>query len=529
MQILLSLIVALAAALLAPKFLAPYLPASLQATAPAPVVAEPEVKETALQRVMRTGVIKCGYYSSPEISKDQKTGELVGVAFEVMKVIGDTLGVKIEWTAEVQPTEVEAALNANKFDLLCVPSSLGKATQALTHTKPVYYTTVWAVARADDNRFDDNLSKINDESVTIAEQEGDTLLSGDKNGLGGLQSKIHTLPQAFWPTAQFDAVVAKQADVTFVKTGYALKYAAANPKKIKLVPGVVPMGVLGEFYAMKAGENELKNALDEAIDKLNNAKEIGGFLELHNMIADAFLGPLGLKEAGAKDVPSLLPAKISYDATWLKKETTGTSKQPTAEELKALGNAPVVEPITESATVPKPDDAALEKAPAADETTTPKADSAVPATETPVVKSEDEATKPAADNVATPKADAETKSDVEAAPADDTATPAVKSEAAPETDTKAETTKTEKPVAEPAVKKVVPKAVAKTAAPPAPTLGDVKDALQKARKAAAAKAAEAGNLPPGVTAPQPLTGAGANNSVISPSLPESTISPTSTQ
>ncbi|HOO50986.1 MAG TPA: hypothetical protein PLK94_06835, partial [Alphaproteobacteria bacterium] len=67
-----------------------------------PVVAAENAKETAYERVIRTGTLRCGYLTYPPLlMKDLKTGEMSGVAHDIMTEIGKRLSLDIEWTEEV--------------------------------------------------------------------------------------------------------------------------------------------------------------------------------------------------------------------------------------------------------------------------------------------------------------------------------------------------------------------------------------------------------------------------------------------
>jgi ABC-type amino acid transport substrate-binding protein len=59
-------------------------------------------KETSYDRVMRTGVIRCGYVEwPPYLLKDPNTQEFSGLIYDYMMAIGKDLGFKVEWSESV--------------------------------------------------------------------------------------------------------------------------------------------------------------------------------------------------------------------------------------------------------------------------------------------------------------------------------------------------------------------------------------------------------------------------------------------
>ncbi len=128
------------------------------------------MKETTFERIRRTGVIRCGYIVfAPYLLKDPNNGQMSGVAYEIMQAVAKELSVKIEWTEETGWGTFHEGLNGNRFDLMCVPVwETGDRTHAALLTKPVYYNAMYAFARADDNRFDQNPESVNRSDVTVA-------------------------------------------------------------------------------------------------------------------------------------------------------------------------------------------------------------------------------------------------------------------------------------------------------------------------------------------------------------------------
>jgi len=74
-------------------------------------------KETAYERVMRTKTLRCAYSVwRPFFSKDPNTGEISGVVPELFDKAAQDLGLKIEYTEEVNPAQMFEGFSTNRYD-----------------------------------------------------------------------------------------------------------------------------------------------------------------------------------------------------------------------------------------------------------------------------------------------------------------------------------------------------------------------------------------------------------------------------
>lgn len=76
--------------------------------------------ETALDRINATNTIRCGYIEyEPALYKDLKTRERRGFDYDIMRVVGERLQVKIDYATSTDWGTVVPDLNTKKFDVLC--------------------------------------------------------------------------------------------------------------------------------------------------------------------------------------------------------------------------------------------------------------------------------------------------------------------------------------------------------------------------------------------------------------------------
>src|SRR5690242_16112314 len=77
-------------------------------------------QETANDRVQKTQAIHCGYILYPPyIEKDLKTGQLQGVAYDLIEMLGQALHKKIEWTRELAVNAEIPELKKGGIDAVC--------------------------------------------------------------------------------------------------------------------------------------------------------------------------------------------------------------------------------------------------------------------------------------------------------------------------------------------------------------------------------------------------------------------------
>ncbi|MDX2027262.1 MAG: transporter substrate-binding domain-containing protein [Alphaproteobacteria bacterium] len=127
-------------------------------------------KETAFERVMRTGTIRCGYgIWIPEMVKDANTGALSGVDYDIMNAVGHALGLKVEWTEEVGWPVAQQGLASGRYDVFCngawpTPSR----TKTAFYSRPFMYSPVYAAISAKKNVSTQDISWANKPETTIA-------------------------------------------------------------------------------------------------------------------------------------------------------------------------------------------------------------------------------------------------------------------------------------------------------------------------------------------------------------------------
>lgn len=246
-------------------------------------------KETAFERVIRTNTLRCGYgVWAPGLIKDPQTGKLSGIFYDYLEAIGKHTGLKIEWGEELGWGDYPAALNNGKIDAMCF-GAWPKATTARESmfTKPVYYLPINAYVRADDNRFDHAMEKINAPGVAISAMDSE--ISSQLAVAYFPQAKIFSIPQLSPASTLLLNVAAGKADITFTDSWTAAEFMKQNPGKIKAVQLDKPLRLFGHTIPVAQDEQSLLNFLNTATDELIDSGEMDAFISRYETIPGVLL------------------------------------------------------------------------------------------------------------------------------------------------------------------------------------------------------------------------------------------------
>ena len=215
---------------------------------------EARAEETAFARVEKSKTINCGYLVWPPfIAKDANTGKITGINYDIMEAIGKNLGLKVNWSVEVGAGEAAAALDANKFDVMCASlwQSPGRL-MTMTMTKPTFYSPAYAFTRTDDKRFDGNIEKANARDVKVAVIDGDYSQDLAKEKLP--KAAVVSLPMLASGGEMLLQVLANKADIVMSDEGFINDFMKTHPNSLRKVEGTGIIRTYGELLAVRRGE-----------------------------------------------------------------------------------------------------------------------------------------------------------------------------------------------------------------------------------------------------------------------------------
>ena len=247
------------------------------------------VLENAYERVMRTGELRCGYFSwNPALIKDPNTGVLSGTFYEYMEELGRALQLKIVWAQEIGLGDYPPALNAGRIDAMCggifATSARARAVDFIT---PAYYVPLHAYARIDDDRFQGfNVDKFNDVAYKVAILEG-----GVTSIIRALQlpkTQVYELPQTTSPSELFMSLAQGKADFVLFDLFTFEDYSAHNPGKLKRVSDT-PIKVFPLAAAVGKNQDALREMLSTATMDLHLAGTIDKILTRYEKYPDTLI------------------------------------------------------------------------------------------------------------------------------------------------------------------------------------------------------------------------------------------------
>jgi ABC-type amino acid transport substrate-binding protein len=237
-----------------------------------PAMAQEKAKESAYERVMRTGIIRCGYFDwMPLFHTDTATGKRSGIFKDVAEEIARVSGLKIEWTAEIPFAQIVTDLNSGKIDALCggVWPSAARARH-IRFTGPVFFLPMHIYKKAGDGRFDGKPGDINQPDVTIVTIDGE--MSAEIRNSDFPRSGLVSLPQLSGSASDLLMTVASgKGDITFTDAVQGQEFMNANPGKVEAVTFDAPLRVMSNAIAVGGNEERLQYFLDESLRELHNS------------------------------------------------------------------------------------------------------------------------------------------------------------------------------------------------------------------------------------------------------------------
>ncbi len=236
--------------------------------------------ESALDRIIRTGVIRCGYYVFPPITyRDVNTNAISGFSVDMMNRLADRAALKVEWVEEVTFGNWVPAMQANRFDMVCTPMwpELTQA-RAVLFTHPMFFAGISPLVRADDNRFSDEtpVARINQPDITIAIQEGNA--NGTMARSGFPDAKFYALAAEIDTGSFYQTLFTNKADVYISDRNGLAEINKASEQKLRIIDANHPIKVQSFPLVVNRGEPELRDFLNLAIDEMNYSGEIDHIL-----------------------------------------------------------------------------------------------------------------------------------------------------------------------------------------------------------------------------------------------------------
>ncbi len=237
--------------------------------------------DVALDRVEKSGEIRCGYVNNPPfVSLDPNTHQVSGIMVDINNKIGAIVGWKIIWTSETSYGTMAQDVAQGKFDVFCGGSwSIAFSEKRQWWLGPLFYSGIGTYARADDERFgtDFNPKNLDNSQYTISVIDG---VAVDRvRMLEFPQAHAVSLPIMSNYGDMILQVIDHKADVVLIEQEVANRYMAKNPGKIRRIGGDKPIRLYGMGYEFPFSSARLRNVFESAMHELVEGGDVDRILK----------------------------------------------------------------------------------------------------------------------------------------------------------------------------------------------------------------------------------------------------------
>ena len=252
---------------------------------------EGPVLNQAFERVMQTGVIRCGYAAwDPMLKVDPTTKEVSGLAHDVIEAAAKYLDLKVEWVEEVGWGEFNQALQNQRFDVFCAggtPSS--ERAKVTLITQPFVFADFRVVVRKDDHRFSGSADRLNQPDVRFGQIDGTTGAKIVRSSFP--RSEVMGYPQTI-PFSQLAIDVAnRKIDATLIPRAIHDLYSKSFPRILTTMDSLGARRLLPSVFFVNINEPHLRDMLNVATAELLDAGAINQAILRHQTAVGAYLLP----------------------------------------------------------------------------------------------------------------------------------------------------------------------------------------------------------------------------------------------
>ncbi len=225
-------------------------------------------KETAYERVLRTGKIRCGYLASKFfVDIDPYANEFSGIFVDYMNALAKNLDLEIDWIEEVGRGDYPAGLEHDRYDAYCTPlTATAERGKSSDFIRPFLVDAFHIYTKAGVTKFDDKIESLNNKNVTMVATEGDVFTRIIRKRFP--KTKLIELPQLSGDTDPLMYVKTGKADAVIMNADIGNHFAKMNPDTIQKVKFKEPFIYMPYSIATKTDEYRFTKMLDVATMEL---------------------------------------------------------------------------------------------------------------------------------------------------------------------------------------------------------------------------------------------------------------------
>ncbi|MGE3770062.1 MAG: substrate-binding periplasmic protein [Bdellovibrionales bacterium] len=230
-------------------------------------------------RVMKSGVLRCGYSVWPPLFKvDPNTGEKGGIVGDMMVELAKRYGLKIEWVEELGWGTVTEALEQKRVDAACAGYWANTSRSKYVYfTVPLFYSPTFVWMRGDDTRNPETIDTLDDPAWTAGHVDGSA--EGKAIAIRFPKAKTFTIPELMPSSDLFEALKAGKLDFVVMDYASVADFLNKNPGALKMMFPNDPVSILPDVMMVPGGENRLKSLFDNAIREMQYDGTVDRILE----------------------------------------------------------------------------------------------------------------------------------------------------------------------------------------------------------------------------------------------------------
>jgi ABC-type amino acid transport substrate-binding protein len=230
-------------------------------------------KESAMERIKRTGIIRVGFggfppYTIVDLKSKDQNHKVKGICVDMVNAIAMkcTPALKVEWY-NLNWENFNADMYSEKFDFLAdgVYQTVPKAFDFDFTTPFSYFGIACAVVRKDDNRFK-KFDDLNRSDITISYAQG--YISGDFAMAHLDKPKFKSTVVGKDAFSQLDDVILGRADVAIQDVPTIVQYVKNHSDKVKALWIDNPPSLVAGSFVTRKGDQELLNFLNTSLSIL---------------------------------------------------------------------------------------------------------------------------------------------------------------------------------------------------------------------------------------------------------------------
>ncbi|MBL8640226.1 MAG: transporter substrate-binding domain-containing protein [Alphaproteobacteria bacterium] len=255
-----------------------------------PVFAADKQYSSAYDRVMDTGVLRCGYFVwAPHFVIDPLSGQKSGMIYDVIERLGKVLNLKVEWTLEYSfGTQIES-LKTGKIDALCADGNWTRGTLPyLDYSVPYVFLAGYAYGLKDNPKIK-GFDSLNSPDIRFTNIDGDG--SAEYIDLYFPKAKRLSMPATTDSHMLLQNILTGKADAMLNDPLSVDDFPLDMKSRLRVIGGDQPLGVAGAFVSVQKGEDKLLKMLNQGIELMNDTGMIDQILDHYDPSGKKLLRP----------------------------------------------------------------------------------------------------------------------------------------------------------------------------------------------------------------------------------------------